>query len=88
MPATFTMKVGTTYQVTVVNYDDMPHTWTAPGLGVNAAIAAGSDSGPSTTTFTIHPTKAGTFAWYCATPCDSWAMVHDGYMRGSVIVEA
>jgi plastocyanin len=88
VPATFTMKVGTTYDVTVVNYDTMPHTWTAPGLGVNAQIKAGTGSGPATTTFTVRPTKAGTYNWQCETPCDPWAMVHNGYMRGSVTVEA
>lgn len=88
VPASFTMKVGTTYDVTVVNYDTMPHTWTAPGLGVNAQIKAGTGAGPTTTTFTIRPTKAGTYSWQCETPCDPWAMVHNGYMRGSVTVEA
>lgn len=88
VPATFTMKVGTTYDVTVTNYDDMPHTWTAPDLNVNAQITPGSESKPSVTHFTITPTKAGTFEWFCATPCDGWAMTHSGYMRGSVAVTA
>jgi plastocyanin len=88
VPAAFTMKVGQTYKVTVLNYDDMPHTWTSDSLGVNVNISPGTDSSPSRTTFTIHPTKAGSFLWYCATPCDSWAMAHDGYMRGHVTVVA
>ena len=87
VPATFTMVAGETYKVTVVNYDAMPHTWTSSALGVNATVPPGSATAPSTTTFTIHPTRAGTFTWYCATPCDSWSMVHNGYMRGTVTVE-
>lgn len=88
VPAGFTMKLGATYKVTVLNYDDMPHTWTSPALGVNAWIPTGSKSSPSRTTFVIHPTSTGTFAWYCATPCDSYSMSHDGYMRGHVTVVA
>lgn len=88
VPPTFTMKVGETVQVTVLNYDAMPHTWTSPALGVNAMVPTGSSSSPSRTTFTIHPTKAGTFVWYCATPCDPWSMKHDGFMRGDVTVVA
>jgi plastocyanin len=88
VPASFTMRVGTTVVVTVRNYDAMPHTWTAPGLGVNAMVPAGSESHPSVVTFTIHPKRAGTYAWYCETPCDPWAMAHWGYMRGHVTVVA
>lgn len=86
VPGTFTMKAGSTYSVTVLNYDAFPHTWTSPELGVNAAVPAGSATNPSRITFTIHPKVAGVFAWFCATPCDPWAMMHDGYMRGHVTV--
>lgn len=88
VPATFRMRVGAPVAVTVLNYDDMPHTWTSEALGVDAAIPAGSDRSPSTTTFVIEPRAAGTFAWRCTTPCDAWAMAHDGYMRGTVTVAA
>ncbi len=88
VPATFSMKVGVTAKVTVLNYDTLPHTWTSPGLGVNTMVPAGSSTSPSRTTFTIHPTKAGTFSWYCATPCDSFAMKTNGFMRGTVTVTA
>lgn len=74
--------------MTVLNYDDMPHTWTAAALGVDAAIPAGSARSPSTTTFVIDPRAAGTFEWRCTTPCDPWAMAHEGYMRGTVTVAA
>ncbi len=88
VPGTFTMKAGTTVVVSVTNYDSMPHTWTAPALGVNAQVTPGSQTSPSHVTFTIHPTKAGTFAWHCATPCDPWSMSHVGYMEGFVTVTA
>lgn len=86
VPATFRMRVGVPVAVTVLNYDDMPHTWTSEALGVDAAIPAGTARSPSTTTFVIDPQAAGTFAWRCTTPCDAWAMAHDGYMRGTVTV--
>ncbi len=88
VPASFTMKANKTYSVTVLNYDTAPHTWTSPSLGVNALISPGSPSSPSHTTFTIHPKAAGVFVWFCATPCDSWAMSHNGFMRGQVTVVA
>ncbi|HZC99370.1 MAG TPA: hypothetical protein VFA46_03995 [Actinomycetes bacterium] len=88
VPATFRMQVGVPVAVTVLNYDDMPHTWTSAPLGVDAAVPAGSARSPSTTTFVIDPRAAGTFAWRCMTPCDAWAMAHDGYMRGTVTVAA
>jgi hypothetical protein len=40
-----------------------------------------------TFTFTA-PKKAGRYQWWCAVPCDPWAMAHDGYMRGYVTVSA
>jgi plastocyanin len=86
VPASFTMHVGRTYEVTVVNYDTMPHTFTSPGLGLNEVIAPGSAAAPKVTTFVIKPTRTGTYGWYCATPCDAWAMVHDGFMRGELTV--
>jgi plastocyanin len=87
LPADFSVKAGATVKVTVYNYDDMPHTFTAPGLGVNAEIAAGSEGKPSKTTFTIDaPQEAGSFEWFCALPCDPWSMTHFGFMKGHVTV--
>jgi hypothetical protein len=80
------MRLGVPVAVTVLNYDDLPHTWTAAALGVDAAIPAGSARSPSTTTFVIDPRAAGTFEWRCTTPYDAWAIAHDGYMRGTVTV--
>lgn len=87
LPADFSVKAGTTVHVTVYNYDDMPHSFTAPELGVNQEIAAGSEDKASKTTFTFTaPAEAGSFEWLCDLPCDPWAMSHEGFMRGRVRV--
>jgi plastocyanin len=87
LPADFSVEAGDTVHVTVVNYDDMPHSFTSPELGVNQKIAAGSEEKPVKTTFTFTaPRKAGSYEWFCALPCDPWAMNHLGYMRGNVTV--
>lgn len=87
LPADFSVEAGDTVHVTVYNYDDMPHSFTAPGLKVNEEVAAGSEEKPSKTTFTFQaPQKAGSYEWLCALPCDPWAMSHDGFMKGHVTV--
>lgn len=87
LPADFSVKPGSMVRVTVYNYDEGEHTFTAPGLGTNVTISAGSESKPAITTFTFHaPQKAGRYAWFCALPCDPWAMSHNGFMRGFVNV--
>ena len=82
-PVLFTAKAGQTVKVVVVNHDAMPHTFTSPDLGVNAAIAP-----ESTSTFSFTAPSAGTFSWYCTVPCGDWVMSHAGYMKGSVTVTA
>ena len=79
----FTVKVGQTVTVTIVNHDAMPHTFTAPDINANASV-----NPDSSTTFTFTPTAAGTFSWYCSVPCGDWVMSHPGYMKGSVTVSA
>ncbi|MFN8164119.1 MAG: cupredoxin domain-containing protein [Solirubrobacterales bacterium] len=87
LPADLSVKAGATVHVTVYNYDDAPHTFTADQLGTNVVIPGASEGKPSKATFTFHaPSKAGSYEWYCAMPCDPWAMSHDGYMRGRVTV--
>ncbi len=88
IPANFTVHAGDRVTVTVYNYDDMPHSWTATDLGVNQTIAAGSESVPSKTTFTFTAPSAGKYEWWCAMPCDPYAMSTDGLMRGYVTVAA
>jgi len=49
----------------------------------------GTPSTPRVVTFKFTaPTKAGKYQWFCAVPCDPWAMAHNGYMRGFVTVTA
>ncbi len=87
LPADFSVKAGATVHVTVSNYDEAPHSFNAPDLGTNAMVAPGSASKPTKTTFTFHaPKKAGHYAWFCAMPCDPWAMAQSGYMKGYVTV--
>lgn len=87
LPGDFSVEAGSTVKVTVYNYDDAEHTFTAPGLEANVTIAGGSESKPAVTTFTFHaPQKAGRYEWFCALPCDPWAMSHNGFMRGYVSV--
>ncbi|HKZ15380.1 MAG TPA: hypothetical protein VJL81_16200 [Solirubrobacterales bacterium] len=87
LPADFSVDPGTTVKVTVVNYDEGEHTFTSPMLGLNVTIPAGTAKEPASTTFTFKaPTRTGSYMWFCAKPCDPWAMSHDGYMRGFVRV--
>jgi heme/copper-type cytochrome/quinol oxidase subunit 2 len=101
VPSSFVLRKGARVAVTVVNLDDMKHSITAPGLGVNIIIKAGVDRKngtivPSTTTYTFIPAKAGEFRWYCVFPCDMpqhWAMSasydgpdRDGFMAGIIRV--
>jgi uncharacterized cupredoxin-like copper-binding protein len=87
LPGDFSVKAGSTVHVVVENYDDAEHSFTAPGLGANATIAGGSEAKAAVTTFTFRaPAKAGSYEWFCAIPCDPWAMNHDGFMRGFVSV--
>jgi heme/copper-type cytochrome/quinol oxidase subunit 2 len=101
VPSGFVLRKGARITVTVINLDDMKHSITAPGLGVNIMITAGADRkngtiAPSTTTYTFVPTKAGEFRWYCVFPCDMpqhWAMSEsydgpdrDGFMAGIIRV--
>lgn len=87
LPASFAVDPGSTVTVTVLNYDEAEHTFTSMPLGLNVTVAAGSASGPKATTFTFQaPEGAGDYPWFCAVPCDPWAMAHIGYMRGYVRV--
>lgn len=90
LPADFSVRAGATITITVANYDSGPHTFTSPALGVNGMIpGGGSLSAPTHVSFTFTaPTKPGKYAWWCAVPCDPWAMAHDGFMRGYVTVTA
>jgi heme/copper-type cytochrome/quinol oxidase subunit 2 len=97
VPSSFVLRKGARVTVTVVNLDEMKHSITAPGLGINFIIEAGvarknGTIAPTATTFTFVPTRAGEFRWYCVFPCDMpghWAMTasydgpdRDGFMAG------
>jgi plastocyanin len=87
LPADFSVDPGATVKVTILNYDEGEHSFTSPMLGLNVTIAAGTPTEPATTTFTFKaPTSTGNYMWFCAKPCDPWAMSHNGYMRGFVRV--
>ncbi len=89
IPANFSIHAGDMVTVTVYNYDDMPHTWTAPMFNANAIVPSGSEDAPSKTTFTFTaPSKPGQYQWWCAVPCDPYSMTHNGLMRGVVTVTA
>jgi plastocyanin len=87
LPADFSVDPGATVKVTILNYDEGEHSFTSPMLGLNVTVPAGTPSEPSSTTFTFQaPARTGSYMWFCAKPCDPWAMSHDGYMRGFVRV--
>ena len=85
IPSSFVLKAGEPVQLTIVNYDDAPHSITAPDLGLNIMVkpatheASSDQVMPVTTSFTFTPTKKGQFRWHCIFPCDKgsgqgWAM--------------
>jgi plastocyanin len=90
LPADFSVKPGGTVTVTISNYDSGPHSFTAPSMNINEIIpGGGTPSNPRVVSFKFTaPSKAGKYQWFCAVPCDPWAMAHDGYMRGFVTVTA
>lgn len=90
LPADFSVHAGALVTITILNYDGGPHTFTAPGLHVNAIIPGNGALGhPQRITFSFRaPKSPGSYQWWCAVPCDPWAMTHDGYMRGVVKVIA
>ena len=87
--ANFTVHERAQVTITMVNYDTAPHSFTAPGLGVDSVVAGGSPTSPSQAKFTFRaPAKPGRYLWHCKIPCDPWAMMHIGYMEGYVTVVA
>ncbi|MBX5473935.1 MAG: cupredoxin domain-containing protein [Thermoleophilia bacterium] len=88
LPANFSLKAGVKTTVTIVNYDDAPHSLVSPSLGLNVVAPAAKGKTPGRITFTVDPKKAGRYDWWCGEPCDPWAMTHNGYMRGVIKVTA
>lgn len=100
-PENLTVFVGEKVNITFINFDEGPHTFTSPDLGVNFAIsgAVNASAGiPSVTHDVLTAAKPGVFFWYCAILCDGggnhWAMTkgphgeltQPGYMGGYVTI--
>jgi len=102
VPANYVIKVGVPVHLTIINYDEGPHTMTSKGLGIDIQVKAGheqsnGDVTPGTTEATFTPTAKGNFRWHCTLPFDRggkfWAMSkgydgpdQDGYMAGYFFV--
>ena len=103
IPSSFVIKSGVPVTLSVVNYDEGPHTITAPDLGLNLLMKGGKEQPdksvvPVTTTFHFTATKKGVFRWFCALPCDAkhgaWDMKagysgpdKEGFMAGFIVVQ-
>ncbi|MHB1612699.1 MAG: cupredoxin domain-containing protein [Sulfobacillus sp.] len=80
--------------VTTVNAQNVAHTFTVPGLGINLPIPVAPTGGTITVKATFKLPKSGTFNWQCEAPCGTgstgWGgpMITPGYMEGSVNVTA
>ena len=101
VPSSLVLRKGVPVTLTIINFDDMNHSITAPGLGINIIVQPGVDRpdgsvAARTTTFTFTPHQAGEFRWHCVFPCDMpshWAMSadydgpdRDGFMAGIIRV--
>lgn len=102
VPASVVLKAGEPVELTVINYDEGPHTITAPDMNLDLVVKPGIEHAdktvtPVSTTFTFTPSKKGNFRWYCKLPCDAghgyWAMSQgfggpdkEGYMAGEFVV--
>ena len=72
--------------VSAVSNTNVAHTFAIPSLHLNVL-----SPGMSTVTFTVDLTQAGTFTWYCESPCGTngytgGAMSTPGYMTGTMTV--
>jgi heme/copper-type cytochrome/quinol oxidase subunit 2 len=92
-----TVKVGVPVTITITNKDDVQHSMTSPDLGFNIVVPGATDKADGTISYTFTPTKAGSFRWFCALPCDTdnagWDMTADstgtdqlGFMAGTITV--
>jgi heme/copper-type cytochrome/quinol oxidase subunit 2 len=97
-PSNFTIYLGQTVNLTIINYDTSQHSFTSTSLGLDKIVdPAPSNGTPARTTFQFTPTRTGLYRWWCAVPCDDWAMATDpkdnqhgiiGYMGGYATVLA
>lgn len=103
VPTNFVIKAGVPVTFTVTNYDEGPHTITAPDMGINLQVKPGNEVSkgkvlPIKTTFNFTASKPGIYRWYCALPCDeghgAWDMTSgysgpdkEGFMAGFFVVQ-
>jgi plastocyanin len=94
-PTNLTVYTGQVVNLTIINYDTMSHTFTSPSIGVSFnAPGATKDGVPTVMHYQFTVSKPGVYRWWCATPCDAWAMSTGsdgqigqiGYMGGFVTV--
>jgi heme/copper-type cytochrome/quinol oxidase subunit 2 len=97
IPANAILQKGVPVTLQVTSHDDMMHTITAPGLGLNVMVKPAKKVNgqlvPTVTTVTFTPTKTGQFRWHCLGGCDPWTMQagfdgpdRDGFMAGYFVV--
>lgn len=78
--------------VSSVAHDDVAHTFTVVGLGLNLAVPAAPTGGSVTVIARFVAGRSGTFVWQCYAPCGSGpnamggAMSTKGFMEGTVRV--
>ncbi len=93
-----TIALGQKVVLNFDNTDDMPHSFTLPELGINVMIPGAKDGKDGQVSYTFTATKAGTYRWFCAIPCDTdndgWAMKtsaagngQDNFMAGYLTVK-
>jgi hypothetical protein len=79
--------------VSSVANQDVAHTFTVPGLGLNVVVPVAPKGGTVTVQATFKADKAGTFNWQCEAPCGTgstgWGgpMATPGYMQGTITVQ-
>ena len=99
VPSNFTVYAGQIVNLTIVNYDNGPHSFTSPTLNVDFQIPASQINGvPSVSHFQFTEAVAGSYRWWCTVACDTdsggWAMTTGsdgqlgqiGFMGGFVTV--
>jgi hypothetical protein len=76
----FYLRAGQPQLLRIENRDNVPHSITAPGTGVNIVVM------PGVHTYTLDVKTPGRYLWFCTFICDEWAMEHPGYMSGYITV--
>ncbi len=101
VPYNFTVYAGQTVKLTFENFDDMPHSFVSPALGLSFQVPGSQTAGaPEISQYQFTEATPGTYRWWCSLPCDSdaggWAMTTGsdgqpgqiGYMGGFITVLA